>query len=33
MPIASSRVVAPEVPVAGEKDGWVEIVVHDVSLR
>lgn len=33
MPIASSRVVAPEVPVAGAKDGWVEVVVHAVSLR
>eukprot|EP00903_Cladosiphon_okamuranus_P008663 g8303.t1 len=32
MPIASSRVVAPEVPVAGAKDGWVDVVVHKVSL-
>ena len=35
MPLASSRVVAPdpEVPVAGAKDGWVEVVVHEVSTR
>eukprot|EP00752_Nemacystus_decipiens_P006701 g6024.t1 len=32
MPIASSRVVAPEIPGAGAKDGWVEVVVHEVSL-
>ncbi|CAM9920645.1 unnamed protein product [Pylaiella littoralis] len=31
MPIATSRVVVPEVPAAGPKDGWVEVVVNGVS--
>ncbi|CAN0183603.1 unnamed protein product [Scytosiphon promiscuus] len=33
IPIASSRVVATDVPFAGSKDGWVEIVIDGVAMR
>lgn len=33
MPIAASRVVAPEVSGTGCKEDWVEVVVNDMSMR
>lgn len=33
MPIASSRVVVPEVPGLGSKDDWVDVAVNGVPVR